>query len=320
MQDVIPEEIYMFEFTYEQLISIINTIIGIKDFKIIPIGNHELKRHLVYLIISDTIKPMVIKFFYKTNRRNREIAACKTLLNSGVKCNRVVDFGSLSDGTEWLLSDYIEGGNFEAIRNNIPYENQLSIFTEMGVELGRIHSIKKFDFFGNWDQECRSIDNIKTCKESFIKTMEYSINELSQQVLPDSDILGRAVDKIRGNYNILDDIKESHLRHNDFDGRNILVKKEKDKWVLNGVIDFEQSTPGNIDMDAAGLYHKYFLENNEFEKAFFEGYRRYSKLSPDFKEKLPFYLLSNGITICSWAYSIVPEYYKEGIKLVRMFV
>lgn len=299
---------------------IVSSITGIRDFNIIPVGNHELNRHLVYLIKPVSSEPLIIKFYYKKNRRNREIAALKLLAVSTVKCPKIIKYGELEDSTEWLLSDHIEGHTFERVKNSIPYHEQLKIMEEMGHELGKIHSYKAFDFFGNWDEYGNSIDYIRDCTVNSIISMEYAVREVKQQDLPDRGLLDKAVIKIRNNYHILDDIKESRLRHNDFDGRNILVKQKGGEWALTAVIDFEQSMPGNIDMDIAGLYHKYFLDNTDYEKAFFRGYNEYRKVSPGFYDRLGFYLLCIGVTICSWTYGPAPDYYKEGLRLVRMFV
>jgi hypothetical protein len=73
-------------------------------------------------------------------------------------------------------------------------------------------------------------------------------------------------------------------------------------------------------MDIAGLYHKYFLGNKEYEQSFLKGYNKYFKLSEEFYGRLDFYLLCAGVTICSWAFDAAPDYYNEGLKLVKAYV
>lgn len=309
----------MLDYTIEQAKKIIKHIVGSENIDIVSIGNHELNRHLVYLINAEGKKPMVIKFYYKVNRWNREIAALRLLSQSNVKCTKIVNFGKLDDGTEWMLSDYIEGEPYDKVMPDISLDDRLKIFEEMGRELGKIHCFKTFDFYGNWDENGNSIDSIKDCMISSIISTEYSIRYIQQQELPNKDLLSRAIVKVRNSYRVIKNIKDSRLRHNDFDGRNILVKKNGNKWELSGVIDFEQSTPGNIDMDIAGMYSKYFLDNKNYEQAFLKGYNEYWQLSEEFYSRLDFYLLCIGINICSWAYTLAPEYYNDGIRLVSMF-
>lgn len=310
----------MMEFDAEQLRAVITSITGIEKFEATPIGNHELQRHLVYLIEPDGQKPLVMKLYYKKNRRNREIASFKILSQSDIKSTELIRYGELIDGTEWALYDYVEGEPFDRIMDKIPYENRLEIFTDMGRELGKIHGIRKFDFFGNWDEEGNSLDNINDCTVSTIISTEFSIREIQQRELPHQELLYKAIEKIRNSYHILDCIRESRLRHNDFDGRNILVKNDHGKWMMSGILDFEQSTPGNIETDIAWLYHKYFLENKEYERCFLKGYNEYFTLQEQFYDRLGFYLLCMGLIICSWSFEIAPEYYNEGLKLIKDYL
>lgn len=310
----------MLNYTNEQIQDIIKLIIEVENFIAIPIGNHELKRNLVYNIKMDNNKSTILKFYFKQNKINREIAALKLLSNSQVKCAKIIKYGSLY-GIEWALFDYINGQTFEKIQENISFENQLKIFESMGEELGKIHDFAIFDFFGDWDKDGNSIDNIKDSFESFVSITECYIEKILIQEHSEKSLLMEAINKIRDNYTIIKkEYKESRLRHNDFDGRNILIDSFENNWRLSGVVDFEQSTPGDIYTDIVGLYHKYFLENKCLEDAFFEGYNKYFKLDKNFNDKLKFYLLRRGLGICSWAFKQAPEYYQEGIKLVEMFI
>jgi len=86
-----------------------------KNIKITPIGNHELKRHLVYSVKSEDEIIGVFKIYYKKNRWNREVASLKFLDGSGIKAPKILSLGKLEDGTEWLFMKYMEGEIFEKI-------------------------------------------------------------------------------------------------------------------------------------------------------------------------------------------------------------
>ena len=67
-------------------------------------------------------------------------------------------------------------------------------------------------------------------------------------------------------------------------------------YLINGVIDFEGSYPGNSETNFSGLYFRYFLENEDYKKAFFRGYERHLYLNEGFNKRLFIYC----IVFCSW--------------------
>ncbi|MTI68791.1 MAG: aminoglycoside phosphotransferase family protein [Firmicutes bacterium] len=309
----------MLKYTDAQIKEKVENILN-KEVKVTPIGNHQLDRHLVYLVTDRFNHSVVFKLYYKKNRRNREIASLNLLTKSDVRCPKIVANGKLKDGTEWLITEYIKGQVFDKVRKDMDILDQLHILKEMGNELGKIHSYKTFDFFGNWDRHGKSIENIKDYRKVFIRRCERTLDNLLKQQLPDINLQRKAAKKLRDNYHLIDNISVSRLSHNDFDGRNVLVKKTDEKWKLSGVLDFEQCIPWDKDQDIATLYHKYFLKSKEYKEAFYRGYNKYFNDKDINKEKINFYLLYNGLVICSWTYDVVNEYYKEGIKLLKHLV
>lgn len=123
----------------------------------------------------------------------------------------------------------------------------------------------------------------------------------------------KAIEHIRNNYNLLKLDPVPRLLHNDFDGRNVLVKKVNEDYIISGVIDFEGSCPGNTEENFIGLYFRYFLENKDYEKAFFRGYERHLQLKEEFNKRIFTYLLCFIVGNCSWAHWQALEYYKQNI-------
>ena len=307
----------MLNYTDEQIKREVETILATNDFTIKPVGNHYLKRHLVYQIDMNNGEKYIFKLYYRNRRRSREIASLKLLKNSEVKCPKIFKFGNLGDGSQWLISNYIDGEIFDKVMRDISYDNRIKIFQEMGKELGKLHSYKIFDFFGEWDEEGKSINNIKSYYDYFVNGMEKDINEVINQSLPDKDILIKAIGIIRENYEILRSETVSRLVHKDFDGRNLLVNKDNGIYKLSGVIDFEVSYPGNAEENFVQLYFKYFIDNKDYENAFFGGYREYMHLDYSFKERLYIYLLCFVVGNCSWAYIQAPDYYNDNIQFLK---
>lgn len=121
--------------------------------------------------------------------------------------------------------------------------------------------------------------------------MEKVIKELLNQDLPNKDLFINAINIIRDNYEKLNIKAEVKLVHNDFDGRNILVKKDNEVYELSGIIDFEVSYPDTTERNLVQLYYRYFLDNKDYEDAFFKGYGKYLDIDADFNDRLYIYLL-----------------------------
>jgi aminoglycoside phosphotransferase (APT) family kinase protein len=310
----------MLNYMDEQIKTEIETIMQTEDFTIKPVGNHHLKRHLVYKIDMKDGEKYIFKLYYRDRRRSREIASLKLLENSDVKCPRIFKYGNLKDGSEWLITEYVEGDMLDKVMESISFDNKLKIFEEMGEELGKLHSFRTFDFFGEWDEEGKSIKNIKNYFEHFVQSMEKVIKEVLKQDLPDIDLLNNAIKIIKDNYKRLDIKTEARLVHSDFDGRNILVKKDKEIYKLSGVIDFEGSYPSNAEENLVQLYYRYFLDNKDYENGFFKGYKKYLDIDKDFNDRLFIYLLCFAVGNCSWAYFQAPDYYNDNIRFLKKVI
>ncbi len=305
------------DYTQEDMRKIISDIFDSNQCRIMPIGNHDLNRHLVYKVMlpSDTY---VIKFYYKWNRRNREIAAHKVLESySEVKLPKLINYGVLEDGREWMAYEFVEGHMLDEVQPDLDVYELECLFEEMGEQLGKIHGSKQFDYFGDWDENGKSLHDITSFKQCFIRRQESHVQTLRKFALPEKRMLEAAIALMREFYCILDPIHESRLCHRDFDGRNILVIKGRLKWEISAVIDFEQSSPYYTGSDIVNLYRKYFIDSPNLERAFFTGYERFHKLDPYFVSLKDYMLLSLGVAICSWSYDDARPHYYEGIRILE---
>lgn len=309
----------MLTYTPEEIRAYTANILGSGDFEIRAVGNHELGRHLVFQVTPSNGAPLVLKLYCKKNRRSREIASLNLLTNTGVKCAVVEDFGTLSDGTEWLLSTFFQGMTLDRVWDQMSQTEEEKMFESLGEELGKIHGAATFPFFGQWDEEGNSLFGFRRYFTEFVRSSEYVIRHLRCQPLPDQVLLNRAVDLIRKNYSLVDDVQVASLTHHDYDGRNVLVDRINGHWEIQGILDFEQSYPGNREIDLAGLYARYLMGNAHHEEAFFRGYQKHLVVEDAFYQRLPYYLLCKGVVICSWTYRQAPDYYEEGIRLIERF-
>jgi aminoglycoside phosphotransferase (APT) family kinase protein len=309
----------MFFYTADQIRTALINILGTDRFVMTPIGNHELGRHLVYKLVVNNREPLVFKLYCKKNRRVREIASLNLLRDTFVKCAVIEGTGELPDGTEWMLSSFISGSVLDHLWPQMSRRQSLRLFEELGEELGKIHSAASFDFFGHWDEHGKSLYQLQYYHTEFVRSSEYVFRQIYKQDLPDQVLLERAVSMIRKNYHLIQPVKESRLTHHDYDGRNILIEHSDAGWFINGVLDFEQSYPGNREIDLAGIYARYLMGSSQRERAFYKGYEKYLDIDPGFMNRLPYYLLCKGVVICSWTHQQAPDYYDEGIRLIERF-
>ncbi|MFH1512488.1 MAG: aminoglycoside phosphotransferase family protein [Bacillota bacterium] len=79
--------------------------------------------------------------------------------------------------------------------------------------------------------------------------------------------------------------------HNDFAPRNVICENGH----AIGLIDFELSHEGNVELDLADLYARAFGTWPKETGAFFDGYRQSALLAPGFMERLPLYLIGRSL-------------------------
>ena len=295
-------------------------ILGTNNFTIHPIGNHSLGRHLVYRVESFCCETFIYKQYCKKNRRARELTALKKLESSKVPCPRIKSYGVTEHGIEWMILSFLEGTVLDSLWDQLNKQQKKGIFFQMGSILSAMHSVEKYDRFGYWNEKGECSYEIHDYYTEFCRRNETVFRQLENQHLPDKNLLEKAVCAIKKNSVMVKEIKDSHLTHQDYDGRNILVSIEGKDARITGVLDFEQSSAGNTEIDLSDVYFRYFLKSDEFEAQFKEGYQKNLLIDPNFFHRMPLYLLCKGVSICSWSYMTAPDYYREGIELIKLMI
>lgn len=306
----------MLSYTVEEIKEIFETLLRKQFESVIAIGNHHLKRHLVYEINFIDQTKQILKLYYKSDRRCNELASLRLLANSLVLCPKVIQFGNLDDGTEWIILEHIKGNILQELLPKLTQYNKEFIFTQMGEQLGQLHA-HTFDYFGPWDEDGNSLYQITDYTSRMIQNQQRIFNEIKMKSFPDQELLIKTILDIIKDIDLLNVDLIPRLTHHDYDGRNIIIQKLVDKYHLKGIIDFEICQPGNYEKDLVGLYFKYLLKNEPLEKAFLKGYTKHMELDASFKSRLPVYLKSHAVINCSWAYEQAPDYYEENIQFLK---
>lgn len=305
----------MLNYTQEEVRAIAAELLQERDIHTTPIGNHQLNRNLVYKVTKGEGRPMALKLYYKKNRWNREVATLSRIRELEVTVPELLGYGVLKDGVEWCLMTHLEGKPLIEVFDEISEDDRKVLMRLLGRQLGALHSLS-FPYFGNWDKNGVSLDRGVRYSDILIEKIESNMLTLFQQRLPHQQLCKRSLEKLRGYYDVFDEVDTASLCHNDIDSRNILVRKENEQWSL-AIIDFEQSYPWDREHDLKNLYHTIFLDNKPLEEEFLNTYSQYHSLSKHFKVKMQAYLLYLGLNICSWSYLQAPEYYRQGVELLE---
>lgn len=281
-----------------------------------PIGNHDLKRHLVYLVRFDN-EDIIMKLYYKKGRRSREIESLKTIEASSIKAPTIINFGELEDGTEYLMINRFRGEPFSKVHHLMNKANRVELFEAMGETLSELHSMTTFDFYGEW--ECRDVTDNKNYLHALTPKIEIFKRMIQKCDTPQKEFLLRCCNDVDEEMASFECPEWSRLTHLDFNTRNVLVDFDNGKWQFKALIDFEQSMPWNYEEDIASVYNRYLIENEDYHQAFLKGYSKHMTLDKGFYQRLRFYNLIEGLNACSWAYENAKDYYYYGIELLNRY-
>lgn len=278
-------------------------------------GNHDLNRNYVYQVMTEK-RNLIIKFYYKPNKRLREENALKHIKHSKLKIIRV---GETSEGTEWSIYNFIQGEILDMLFDSMTTIEVQNVFFEIGQDMGLLHSSKDFDYFGDWLIEKQS--RVEQYQNFIIKDTERIINNL--RFLPEEDqfILNYAISVVREEYENIRELKFGRLCHRDYDGRNIIVKKNYGgNYHLSGILDFEKCVVFNEHYDIIGLYRKYFLNKPELIQPFFNGYSKYMNVDNSFNKEFRFNLFRMGLDLCSWSKLVSDSFYEEVFQYLKYII
>ncbi|MEJ6951367.1 aminoglycoside phosphotransferase family protein [Natronospora cellulosivora (SeqCode)] len=309
----------MIQISLNEIKSRAKSIVGSVD-SIKAIGNHHLKRHLVYKLKCAN-KNYVLKLYHKKNRWNREVACLKFFADSNILAPEILDYGIFDDGIEWLVYEFIEGKILLDLLDRISLENWNEIYYEMGKQLGLIHGYKNFNFFGSMDEEGNSINNFSKYRDYFEQRINKVLVDL-HTFKHDEPLLIRAAEaKLKSMYKIVDGVNEANLCHNDYDQRNIIAVGYNGKYHLTAVIDFEQCVPDDIDKELIYVYLPLLANNQHWAENFIAGYEEYGEINLErLYFKKDFYNLYKGIIICAWAKKVDYDYYLKGLEIIKGIV
>lgn len=289
----------------EEMKSLINDILSAKC-EVLPIGNHELKRHQVYMVNTDTDK-YVFKYYYRENACNNEIYSLKLLENTEIPAPKLIDHGMIGESNEWILLSFIKGVPYSKHFRSIDEQSKQSIFFKLGEMLSSIHliPIEEVTYAGE--------QNYRVALEKSINGYVSDIKKLKKEV----PIVHRALKFLKESISMFDTSTDSCFCHRDYDGRNVLILRDDDGWHVNGILDYEKSMYWDRSYDFTFMFINHFYEHPEYIKFFIEGYRKKLELPDNIDDHLKFYMVYDCLKALTWCKDISPEYFAKCQNIIQ---
>ncbi len=281
--------------------------------EIVPCGNHDLNRNLVYRVFIEGAS-YIIKVFYKAFKVDRELQVIPLFAEDNPL--RILAHGVMENGYEWLMYNYVDGWLLDHIIDDLDLDELRAIFHQIGKRTAQLHVAKTYDYFGDWQIDKQS--QLQNYKTFIIEDSERMAENVLSQDLKGFDCLKEAIEKMRCEYVHVRELKVGRLCHRDLDGRNILIKVSLTEGLkLEAFLDFEKCVVFNEYLDIIGFYRRYFIDQPKLIEPFFKGYREILDVDDAFNKELKFNLYRAGIDICSWAMDVSEEFFYDTIKYLK---
>ncbi|MGE0632483.1 MAG: aminoglycoside phosphotransferase family protein [Pseudobdellovibrionaceae bacterium] len=186
-------------------------------------------------------------------------------------------------GRPVVIMEYLNGMTLEdRILEGIPLN--LSVYEEIGQQLGKIHSIHfaKAGFIGPQMKMNIEFDNFSRFIGDFMKKTLKELEARPDKL--DIEMNARFCGLIRDKWDsVVQTETTSQLVHCDFNPKNILVSNERDAKLI-GIIDWEFADSGNGLIDIGNFFRFSYDYPEEARKKFIKGYKTTnSNLHPDWE-------------------------------------
>jgi len=272
--------------------------LGYNPQKCAEIGHRELGRHAVFASGDEIIK------FYGSDRGVSAEARAKAewkysalARERGVNAPVTLRIGEVA-GIHYTVSERLPG-------SPVPADAGSEIWREIGRLLGAFHA-PGLDDGVPWLEKWRS--HCLECAHAALKN-------------PCGDRAAHAIDAAASWLEGAARPKRFTLLpmgscHGDFYPRNVLCEGGR----VTGVIDFELAFDGNVELELAHLSRAGLAVQPDLAVAFQAGYRESAYLAPDFKVRLPVYLVGQALCDLSWSFDAVPDHFQSLVDMLARFL
>lgn len=201
------------------------------------------------------------------------------------------DLNNKQIGVPYIITEKLEGISLESEFNSL--NNKEEIFEQIGELYGKIHSIN-FKKYGELNSNSNLIQTYDDWYKKQCHEVEKILAKIENKNLFETKLIQNIKNYFEENKHLLKYESDPCLSHGDAAFSNIIIKKENNKYVLNGIIDFEFSSSGGMVMDLFNSV-KYFKEKYKYKQHIVKGHQKYSKLPEHWEELAIFYYWKNII-------------------------
>lgn len=197
----------------------------------------------------------------------------------------IQDFTKKIINKPFIIAEQIEGNSF--LEKYKEVTNKEEVFEEIGELYGKLHTIR-FKKFGDLDEKLKPFKIYSNWFEHINEYVEKIFDKIKTKKIVPKEFIKKCEEYFNNKKHILKKENEPVLIHGDSSLSNILVKKEKNKFVVSGLIDFEFS---RVETKTKDLFKgiRTFDKKWKYKENIIKGYLKYNTISNSWKELALFY-------------------------------
>jgi len=272
------------------------------------IGSSYLLRNRVFKIMPLSI----VKIYAEKSRWYNEVSTLKYLSTINNICSPKLINESCRNGLYYIQISCLPGQLLGEIINNLTDSQKTELLYSIGAFHAEFHKKCETVYYGDWSTMGKD-----TSYEQFIKRIHVKYyNKIISDSFHKNDIITYAIKEMEYYYNKENISNKNYvLCHNDFGYRNLLVVHKKEKFVISGIIDFENSYFAQREFDLTRML--LYFGNKLLSNPYLDGYRDYSNINLN-NNSIIFYMLLKCLRICSWAYKTDMQYYCTAMNMINI--
>lgn len=238
---------------------------------------------------------------YEKDIMTAEVEAYRLLYTMDIPTPKILfsDFSCKQIDSPYFFMEKLNGTLWINKKDSLTFENKKQLEFCLGQEVAKMHTIKG-DGFGYFSRKNTPLHS--SWKSAFVAMVMTTLQDAvaANIILPIDEI--NAV--LSNRKNILDDITTPSLVNFDITGKNILLIKNNEDYIIEGIIDHERAFFGDPYADFLSIEN--IVGPIEQAYDFIDGYENYSGKKLTFtkhdKTRLQLYRLYMGIIQCAEVY------------------
>lgn len=223
-----------------------------------------------HIVLKVSVKPGTKTLTYESDPMPTEVAVFKMVEEkTTIPTPQVLayDFSKKHIPSNYFFMTMLEGIAMHKVQKKISKENLVEIKKELAGYLAELHQIHG-EYFGYFTHNEKY--QYKTWRDAFVSMMTVLLNDGKQNGTKLPYDRYEKVLKEKSEY--LNDIKIASLIDYDLWAGNVFVKQKEEKYVIEGIIDFERAFWGDSLADFSGsvMLLDHIYEEEDVWKAYSE--------------------------------------------------